>query len=255
MKISLFLLSPFIYVYVWLYRIRERLFRLDIRYKYIPESIERFYLPVHMDLFWIRRGFLGRNKCLVPKGSPYSQRFELGSPWYQTWIGSYYLRSFMRIQWETELELVKVLGRAAIEDQNYLLKIYGTTHPESKIIYDSLKKVSQRVVNNYQQIIYYGEMITGVDDSISSSNRSIHRTIHQVSMRVSSIYNRRNFNSLLLEKDRTPSAMGIIRLFGYFSIIQINPRKFILTYVCGAVDNKAKINHELLRTINNIEVV
>ena len=246
------LLTPFYYLSVLLYRLRERLFGYDIVYRYLPKEIDKHFLPVHMDLFWIRRGFLGRNKCLVPKGDPYSARFDENSPWFQTWVGTYFLRSLKKIKHQSQLKEAMALGSAAIEDQNFWLISYGVPHPNSMIVKQSIKKLSERTLNGFNQKIYYGEIKSGVDDS--RSNKYDFTSIHIGSTKIASIYNGSKVNPKLLQKDKHPSMVDKVDLFGYFSVIELNPQKFLLTYVCGTKENKEKIDAELIKIINNIGI-
>ncbi len=252
MNTLLFLLTPFFYFYVFIYSIREKLFGYDAIFNYLPAEILKIYMPVHMDIFWLKRGFFGRNKCMVPKGHPYSARFDSTSPYFQTWIGNYYLTRFTKEKFKSELDKVMYLGGASIEDQNVWLLSYGIMHPDSKIINKSIVKVSERKLGNFTQKVYYGEMESFIDDS--KSNNYDFKIVHLSSSRIAAIYNGKEVNPRFLQKDRKPTLNEKAILFGYFSVIQISKGKYILSYACGTKENKDKISGELLSIMNNISV-
>ena len=252
MRVGEILSHPFCYLYVVLYRLREKLFGYEIEYQYLPKDIDRDFIPIFMDPVWMRHGFLGRNKCLVPKGHPYSERFNELNPWFQSWVGTYYLGSFVNPKYNSEIKKVRFLSNAAIEDQNYWLISYGVPHPNSHLIKDSIKKVGERKLGEFIQKIYYGEIESSVDDS--KYNNFDMTFAHISSVQIASIYNKRHIKPQLLLKDNHPSEANKVRLFGYFSVVEITKRKYLLTYVCGTKENSEKINQELLKVIKNISI-
>lgn len=253
MAVISFLLAPFFWFYVLIFRFREKRFGRKVNYNYLPEEFVPFALPLHMDLLWCRRGFLGLNKCFVPKGTPYSARFDDASPWFQSWIGHYSLDSIVSIPQQSELEQVQFLSQAAIADQNYWLFSYGMKNPKSQLDKESLRKVSERLLDNgLNQKVYYGEIHSGIDDS--RYNKFDFRFTHLASTKIASLYNHTKVEPKLLDKDLTPSKHKRVNLFGYFSVIEINPKKYLLNYVCGSLENKEKIDPELQKIILNIAI-
>lgn len=252
-KLVYILLTPTYYLYVWAYRLRELLFSFDVLYRYLPEEFDRNYIIVHMDLFWIKRGYIGRNKCLIPKGHPNSNRFNEDSMWYESWIGTYTLRSIFKDNSSTELEKVCKLGMAAIEDQNYWMITYGVLHPNSYIDETTVVKVGERKLGGFTQHIFYGEIVTDNDDS--KYNKVDFPLIHLAASKVVSIYNRSKVDKSFLLKDGIFSDRKSLNLFGYFSYIELNKHKYLLSYACGTKSNKEKVENELLKVMNSIDVV
>jgi hypothetical protein len=206
-----------------------------------------------MDLIWIKRGFFGRNKCLVPKGNPYSARFDSNDKYFQSWVGTYFLTSLFNRKFNNKLERVYFLSNAAIEDQNMWLRSYGYRNPKSFIIKDSIKLISEQEINGFKQEIYYGEMQSGIDDSIY--NKFDIKLFHLISVLSGEIYSGVKMNIDFLSKDDTPTNSRETKLFGYYSLIEIKPYQYMISYVCGSVEYKNAINKELLGIINNLEVV
>ncbi len=241
------------YIYFLTIKLRETLWRYDIKYRYLPESYSKIFLLLHMDLFWIKRGFLGYNKCLIPKlENGFSKRFNDKSIWFQSWIGTYHLTSFLNFKGLAELEKVILLSNSALLDQNYWLLSYGVRKPLTQLNIKSLKKVSQESIKGFNQVIYYGEMATQIDDS--KYNKFDIKLIHYFSSIVACIYNKVKINPNLLNKDRVNSSKRNINLFGYFSVIELPGNKYLLTYVCGDLEKRDKLNNELLKVISNLDI-
>src|SRR3990167_6138565 len=94
-------------------------------------------------------------------------------------------------------------------------------------------------------------MFSGTDDFQSSADFQV---IHLFSALTGKIYSRKNINLKLLYKDEKPSLSPLVKLFGYISVIRINNNKFILSYVCGAQENKSQINDKLFKTIRSTKI-
>ena len=251
MRVLSLLLTPVAWLYVLLFRIRERLFGYKAVFSYLPSAILPVNLPVHMDIFWLKRGFYGRNLCMVPKGHPFSERFKQESPFYLSWVGTYYLNSVRNNLNINTKEFTLSLAKAAVADQDAWIKIYGVTGIKTRVVKSSVKFLEKDEVSGFNREIYYGEMITGTDDFQSSADFQV---IHLFSALAGKIYSRKNINLKLLYKDDKPSLKPEIKLFGYISVIIISSNKFILSYVCGAQENKSQINDELYKTIRSIKI-
>ncbi|HLD03744.1 MAG TPA: hypothetical protein VJC17_03150 [Candidatus Dojkabacteria bacterium] len=251
MKLLSVLLTPFAWLYVVLFKIRERLFGYKADFGYLPSKILPVSLPVHMDMFWLKRGFYGRNLCMVPRGHPFSERFKQESPFYQSWVGTYYLNSVRNNLNINTREFTLSLAKAAVADQDAWLKIYGVAGVKTRVVKSSVKFLEKDVVSGFNREIYYGEMVSGTDDFQSSADFQV---IHLFSALTGKIYSRKNINLKLLYKDEKPSLSPLVKLFGYISVIRINNNKFILSYVCGAQENKSQINDKLFKTIRSIKI-
>lgn len=253
MKISNLFITTLAWIYVIVYKIRENIFGYIVKFDYLPKEISPIKLPVHMDLFWLRKGFLGRNLCLVPKGHPYSYRFNNEDKYYQTWIGTYYIHDFLHNRFKNKKEKVSFLANSAIEDQNEWLRVYGFINPQSKVIKNSIKFIEEINICGFKQSIYYGEMETGIDDSLK--NKGDAPFIHLFSIKTGELYSKIKVNYKLLYKDPKPSVEQNVKLFGYFGVLEITPGKYILNYVCGTQFNKNKIEMELLKVIRNVQLL
>jgi hypothetical protein len=253
MRVLSALITPIAWLYVLIFRLREQTFGHIVKHRYLPKEILPIYLPVHMDLFWLKRGFYGRNLCLVPKGHPYSYRFQEDNKFFQTWVGTYYLNSINHNKFTTRKEKIFYLANAAIEDQDAWLKVYGFSKAHSRVTKSSMKFIGEFEVAGFKEVIYYGEMLAGVDDYLQ--NKGDLSLVHVFSAKVGEIYSRKKINLKLLIKDHKPSQNELVKLFGYFSVIELSENKYLLNYACGTQENKQEISHELLKVMRNLQVV
>jgi len=243
----------FVSIFIWFYRIREKLFGLDVKYSYFPPEISTIPMPMIMDLFWLKRGFLGRNKCFIPIGNLHSERFNHESKYFQTWIGTYFLVKIFPQRYSSIDNKVLKLSQAAVADQESWLKIYGCFHPKTRVILNSIKLIKVRKIDEFNQIIFRGEMYTGLDDSVK--NKKASSFFINLSGKVISKYSNKNVNVEFLKPDEIPTpGKDRIRIFGYFSIIEVSKWKYILTYVCGAKENEKEISKSLYKVIDSIKV-
>jgi hypothetical protein len=241
-------------LFVDLFKLREKHFGADVKYGYLPKEIDTVFLPMHMDFFWARKGFFGKNKCLVPKGNPYSARFDDGNKFFQTWIGTYSITNLGNKKFSTSLQMLNFFQQAAILDQNMWLKVYGVKNPKTFVISDSIKFIKEKKLGKNTQSIFYGEMRTNLDDYITNGKGV--KFIHYLSTAIASVYNNKKVSKNLLEPDNDPTkGNGNIQLFGYYSIVPISKRKYLITYVCGSLKNKGIIDKELFKIIDKLEII
>jgi hypothetical protein len=247
------MMQVFVSIFIWFYRIREKLFGIDVKYKYFPPGISTTPMPMIMDLFWLKRGFLGRNKCFIPKGNLHSERFNHESKYFQTWIGTYFLFKIFPQKHSNTYDKVLKLSQAAVANQESWLKIYGCLHPKTRVILNSVKLIKIRKVDKYNQVIFRGEMDTGLDNSVK--NKKASSFFINLSAKVISKYSNENVNVEFLKPNKIfASENDRTRLFGYFSIIEVSNWKYILTYVCGAKENEKEISKDLYKVIDSIKL-
>ncbi len=233
---------------------REKAFGFDVNYSYLPAEIDPKFLIMHMDPFWLKYGFVGRNKCLMPKGNPSSLRFDHRNKYFQTWVGSYFVTTLIPFWFDSPLEVVKFFTRSFEPDQENWLKLYGAVHPQTKLIPETITEITTRKIGNFTQFIYRGELWSGLDDNVS--NKPVSEDFLKIATETLTIYNNQPVTTEWLSPDNFPTpGHDRIRLFGYFSIIKVKPRRYILTYVCGAKDYEQQISAELLRIITNVALV
>lgn len=207
-----------------------------------------------LDFIWLPRGFIGMNKCLIPDGVTCSERFDKESKYFQSWIGAYFLNDLRGKHFDDEATMVRYFSKAAVKDQEAWLITYGCIHYQTRLILKSLKFVQKKKINGFEQIIYRGEMFSGLDDS--KHNLRLKFPSHRFSTSVASLYNKFQFKpSLLVPTKESFINKDRVRLFGYFSIIKVSKRKCLLTYCCGTVDHEAEIQNELKKVIENVEVI
>lgn len=235
------------------YKFRERKFGYDIKYKYIPKEYLQAPLIMFLDLIWLPRGFTGRNKCFIPNGNSCSDHFNASSKYYQSWIGTYSLKSLRDKKFNDEGDTIRYFSEAAIKDQEAWLITYGCTHYQTRLILKSLEFVQRKEVNGFEQIIYKGEMFSGLDNS--RHNFKLHFPSHRFSLAAAAFYNNLLMNlSLLTPSKNLCVSKDRIRLFGYFSVIKVSKRKYLVTYCCGAKSNEEEVKKELRKVIQNIEI-
>lgn len=245
------MISLLLSIYVYFYKLREKLFGYDLQYGYFPTEILDIPSIVMMDFVWITRGFLGRNKYYVPKGNPQSKRFDPTSKYYQSWVGIYALRSLRRKSFLNDNEMVQYLSQAAISDQESYLKLYGSKDRYARLLTRSLKPVKTKQLGRYKQIIFKGEIVTGLE-----GRRPCPDIVYRLGPLAAQKYSNREVDSrLMLSKPSSVIENKRAHLFGYFAVTEISPTRFLIAYVCGTLENEELIDKELFRMIDSIKIV
>jgi len=245
------MISLLLSIYVYFYKLREKLFGYDLQYGYFPTEILDIPFIVMMDFAWITRGFLGRNKYYVPKGDPQSKRFDPTSKYYQSWVGIYALRSLRKRSFSYDEEMIQYLSQAAVSDQKSYLKLYGSKDIYVRPLIKSLEPVKTKQLGKYKQIIYRGEIITGLEGKRPHPN-----VVYQLGSFIAQKYSNRKVDSrIMLSKSSPVTENKRAHLFGYFAATEISPTKFLMAYVCGTLENEELIDKELFRMVDSIKII
>lgn len=232
------------FIYVSLFRWRERIFGHVAEFDYLPSAYDRTKFPVALDHLWIGRGFWGRGVFYVPTGKNFSARFDANSEYFQSWIGSYYITLRQNMSFRSELEKVSFLAQAAVNDQKSWLKAFGIENPIAEVVEPAIRKTKF-------EGIYSGEILTSVEDS--TLKRKTPWVLSRVTDKVAEYYNNQA-PSISLRLDGSISRDKQVRLFGYFRIEQISLRKYIVIYGCVTKNQPAKVKAEVMNSVQKCVV-
>jgi hypothetical protein len=206
-------------------------------------------MPAVMDPLWLKYHCLGFNTCMIPEGKPHSRRFDENSPLFQCWIGSYHVIQLKAEPLKTGREVTTLFAKLASSDQSSWLKLYGSTNPVCKPLLDS-KLVYHGKIGNHEQMIFQGDMLSGIDD-----NKAPGRTMTNMFAEVASVYNNRKVSPELFYPDSHFSPQKRVRLTGLVSFIRLTHTKSIFTYACLTHDNFPRLETELLKVMLKLVVV
>lgn len=207
-----------------------------------------------MDLFWIKHGFIGRNICFIPNGESISDRFNEASPYYESWIGSYFIYDLKRREFATKEDAAIFFSNAALADQDAWLRTYGIENPQTKFLTSSLLHVKSKHIGEFEQDIFYGEITTANDDFVDHRSSFISKNFPKKYIRMATEeYNQTEIPKNFFASDYS-NRQSKVKLFGFYSIVRMSKRKYIVTYACTGIEHKAETYGELLKVVEDIQI-
>ncbi|RLJ00065.1 MAG: hypothetical protein DRP06_02530 [Candidatus Aenigmatarchaeota archaeon] len=212
-----------------------------------------------MDLFWHPIGIQGVNCWTIGNvdKNGKSTRYDEESNYFQSWFGSYIIKSNNQFGIKKGTKEIKILdyNKLSMVDQNNWLNMCLNPNSPTTLDYKTVKFIKKiKIASGHTCHLFSGEYVTTSDNSNKTKS---------LSMEIYSILNYKQFGGkkdffkpeAFLPKydDKTP--FKPIRLKGYFGIVPFfDKQRHVVFYGCGIKKNFNKIKNEIISMIKSSEI-
>lgn len=238
--------------YAHFYKFRERRFGYNLRFNNFPKGFSKQPFIIIMDPMWILSGMYGLNRFYIPDGEKYSARYDETSSLFQSWLGTYFVNMVSKKNLPEETNLAYDFAKAALLDQKFWLLSHGSRNTKVKLLDESIEEVEVVENDGFTQFIFEGLIESGIDDE--KQRRKVFDFLYEPNAKIAAEYSDKQAISTLLMNDPQSSVSFEIKLKGYYGVIPVSAKKFIINYFCVPEQNFEEYKNEMMNCLKSFEI-